>query len=64
MLVLSRKSGQKIIINYGDEELEISVLSEAPFRTVKLGFKANLKFHIVREELLYKYTDEIRRQKA
>ncbi len=57
MLVLSRRIGEKIII--GDHEVEMIVLSYDKGQ-VKLGFEADKKIKINREEIFIKIKNEQR----
>lgn len=58
MLVLSRKCGEKIVIEVGGQEIEIMVTKLAGER-VRLGFVAPLHAKIHRKEVL----DAIKRTK-
>ena len=57
MLILSRRAGEKIII--GDREVEVVVISFDKGQ-VKLGFDADPKIRINREEVFIKIQNEQR----
>lgn len=55
MLILSRRVGEKIII--GDREVEMVIISFEKGQ-VKLGFEANKKIRINREEIFIKMEND------
>lgn len=53
MLIISRKSGERIRVRFGDMELWIEVIPNQDFRgKVRLGFEAPREVEVMRQELI------------
>jgi carbon storage regulator CsrA len=63
MLVLGRKVGEAVVIEYQGKRIEVEVTEIRPHR-VKLGFTAPLEALILRDELLQDTDDEDNHQRS